>query len=804
MQADPLVRLARALADRYHVERVLGSGGMATVYLAQDLKHHRQVAIKVLKPEIAAAVGAERFLREIEIAANLNYPHIVPLFDSGEADGFVFYVMPYVAGESLRDRLSREKQLPVADAISIVQQVAGALAHAAGRGIVHRDIKPENVLLADDKALVADFGVARAIAESNAERLTGPGAVIGTAAYMSPEQAAGERDVDARSDVYALACVLYETLAGQPPYTGPTAQAIVAQHLAGPIPEVRRMRGLVPEHVERATTRALAKLPADRFASAQEFAAALGRPDDATPSRLTSPTPSAAVSAGTLPAPRRIAGVALAVVAALALLVVLNVGGVRERLTGRAGGAAPLDDRPRSVAVLPFDNIGAPDEEYFSDGLTEELIAALSQLRSLRVAARTSAFAFKGQARDIREIARALSVASVLVGSVRKTANRVRVTAQLVDASTGLDIWSETYEERNLSDIFDIQADIATKIAGALEASLGASERARLARKPTENLEAYTLYLKGLYFWNRRGERLTTAIDYFNRAIAVDSQYASAYAGIANTFTPLGIHGHMHPDSARERVRRAALRAIALDSGLAEGHTALAAYYHLYEWDWATAEHEYKRAIELDASFMTAHLWYGYFLEGMSRFAEAIAERSRARELDPLAATAIAGVGSAITMAHGDYERAKSLYREAIELDPSFWQAYDSFGTLLEVTGDLEGARRMFEGAVERAGHTQRAKAGLARVLARAHKTTEAQKLLAELRADAVATGIRHPSVAAALYVAGDSAGGIEWLEAAYRQRHPELARINADRAYDSMRQDRRFQNLVRRVGLGG
>jgi serine/threonine-protein kinase len=438
MQADPLVRLARALADRYHVERVLGSGGMATVYLAQDLKHHRQVAIKVLKPEIAAAVGVERFLREIEIAANLNYPHIVPLFDSGEADGFVFYVMPYVAGESLRDRLSREKQLPVADAISIVQQVAGALAHAAGRGIVHRDIKPENVLLVDDKALVADFGIARAIAESNAERLTGPGAVIGTAAYMSPEQAAGERDVDARSDVYALACVLYETLAGQPPYTGPTAQAIVAQHLAGPIPEVRHMRGLVPEHVERATTRALAKVPADRFASAQEFAAALGHPDDATPSRLTSPTRTAAESAGTLPAPRRIAGVALAVVSALALLLVLNVGGVRERLTGSAGGAAQSDDGRRSVAVLPFDNIGAPDEEYFSDGLTEELIAALSQLRSLRVAARTSAFAFKGQARDIREIARALSVASVLVGSVRKTENRVRVTAQLVDASNGL------------------------------------------------------------------------------------------------------------------------------------------------------------------------------------------------------------------------------------------------------------------------------------------------------------------------------------------------------------------------------
>jgi TolB-like protein/Tfp pilus assembly protein PilF len=454
------------------------------------------------------------------------------------------------------------------------------------------------------------------------------------------------------------------------------------------------------------------------------------------------------------------------------------------------------------LAVLPFQNVGAADEEYFSDGLTEELIVALSQLRSLRVAARTSAFAFKGQARDVREIARTLSVASVLVGSVRKTENRVRVTAQLVDAATGLDVWSQTYDERDLSDIFEIQEDIATKIAGALEANLGASERARLARKPTENLEAYTLYLKGLYFWNRRGERLTRALDYFDRAIAVDSQYARAYAGVASTFAPLGIHGHMHPDSARVRVRQAALRAIALDSALAEGHTALAAYYHLYEWDWPSAEREYKRAIELDPSFTTAHLWYGYSLEGMRRFPEAIAERNKARELDPLSATAASGVGGAIVAAHGDYERAKSLYRESIELDPDFWQAYDSFGTLLEVTGDLSEARRMFELAVQHAGHTQKPKAGLARVLARAHRMTEVRKLLAELRADGAATGIRHPAVASALYVAGDSAGAFEWLEAAYRQRHPELMRIAADRAYDALRGDPRFQELVRRVGL--
>jgi eukaryotic-like serine/threonine-protein kinase len=801
MSDDPQGRLTRALADRYRVERVLGSGGMATVYLAYDLKHSRQVAIKVLKPEIAAAVGAERFLREIAIAAKLSYPHIVPLFDSGEADGLVFYVMPYIAGESLRDRLRREKQLPVDEAVAIVRQVAAALTYAASHGIIHRDIKPDNVLLIDGTAMVADFGIARAIVESGSERLTATGGAIGTPAYMSPEQASGARDLDARSDVYALGCVLYETLAGEPPYTGPTMQSIVAQHLASPVPPVRRIRELVPESVERAISRALAKVPADRFASAQEFAAALATATYVTPTHIASaPAATASTRRPGRPSPRTL--IALAGGSAVLLLLALNAWGIRDRLTGKAGSRAAAADGRRSVAVLPFQNVGSADDEYFSDGLTEELIAALSQLRSLRVAARTSAFAFKGQARDVREIARALGVASLLVGSVRKTDNRVRVTAQLVDAASGLDVWSETYEQRDLSDIFAIQEDIATKIAGALEADLGVSERARLARKPTENLEAYTLYLKGRYFWELGGDRLTTAMDYFYRAIAVDPRYARAYAGIASSYAPLGIHGHLHPDSARERLKYTATRAIELDSELAEGHTALAAYYHLYEWNWPAAERAYKRAIELDPSYSTAHLWYGYSLEGMRRFDEAIAERSRARELDPLSPRVYSGVAEAIMVASGDYQQAKRIYEDAIELDPHYWYARDGLGTLLEVTGDLDGARRLFESAVERSGHTQRSKAGLARVLARAKRVTEARRLLDELRADAAVTGIRHPTVAPALYLAGDSAAAFKWLEAAYRQRHPELARLASDRAYDSLRGDPRFQELVRRIGL--
>jgi len=803
MHADPLDRLRAALADRYVIERALGSGGMATVYLARDLKHHRSIAIKVLKSDLAAVLGVERFLQEIEITAGLSHPHIVPLYDSGEADGAVFYVMPWVEGESLREHLRRQKQLPVDEAISIAHDVAGALAYAHGRGVVHRDIKPENILLVDGHALVVDFGIARAVVEAGGERLTETGISLGTPAYMSPEQASGERDLDGRTDVYALGCVLYEALAGEPPYTGATAQAIIARHLTEPVPRVRVVRDHVPEHVESAITRALAKLPADRFATARQFADALvgssagtlTRPDALAPF----PTPPVGVS-------RRIsiaARIALASVAVLAVLIALDVGGLRhmvERRVGEASSATAVEGR--SLAVLPFENVGGnPDEEYFSDGLTDELIATLSQLRSLRVAARTSAFAFKGQARDIREIGRALNVATVLEGSVRKAADRVRVTAQLIDASSGLTIWSETYEERALADIFDIQADVALRIARALEANLTASERGRLARRPTESLEAYTLYLKGRYFWNRRGEALDTAIAYFERAIAADPQYARAHAGLASAYAPLGVHGYIRPDDGRQRMGEAARRAAELDDGLAEAHTVLAAYLHVYEWDWAAAESEYRLAIELDPNEPTAYNWYGFFLEGMRRFDEAIAARERARDLDPLAPSSTSGLGYSFRLA-GRYDLAKAGYEDALELYPDYWLAYDALGELAEAMGDLEAAVRAYESAAAHAGRTARARAGLARGLALSGKENEARRLIEELRSEAATSGIYHPTVAMALVAVGDRNAAIEWLEAAWRQRHPDLVRIDVEPRYAELRPDPRFQNLLRRIGF--
>ncbi|MGH7537801.1 MAG: protein kinase domain-containing protein [Gemmatimonadales bacterium] len=411
MRPEQLARLTAALAGRYAIERELGSGGMATVYLAEDVKHHRKVAVKVLQPELAAALGPDRFLREIRTAAALNHPHILALYDSGEADGFLYYVMPYVKGESLRQKLAREKQLSIEEALGITRQVASALDHAHARDLIHRDIKPENILLYEGEAMVADFGIALAVSAAAGARLTETGVLVGTPEYMSPEQATGERALDARSDVFSLGCVLYEMLAGEPPYTGPTAQAVITKRMTDPVPAVRRLRDAVPAGVEQALMQALARTPADRFASAAAFAEALAQP----------------------------------------------------------GGVPP---RRRSVAVLPFLNLSAdPENEYFADGITEDVIANLSKIRALEVISRTSVMPFKKRDHGLRDIAARLGVATLLEGSVRRAGDRVRIVAQLIDAATDQHLWAETYD-RQLTDIFAIQSDVAVHIASALRAEL--------------------------------------------------------------------------------------------------------------------------------------------------------------------------------------------------------------------------------------------------------------------------------------------------------------------------------------------
>src|SRR5687767_6197035 len=445
-------QLFAALTGRYRLERELGSGGMATVYLAHDERHDRPVAIKVLHPDVAESVGAERFLAEIHTTAKLTHPNILPLFDSGNEDGILYYVMPLVVGESLRARLDRERRLGVADALRITREVGDALAYAHANGVIHRDIKPENILLAGGgprggpgatgdpsaaHALVADFGIARAATPAGGERLTSAGLSVGTPAYMSPEQAAADPHVDGRSDQYSLACVLFELLVGEPPFAGPSVDSILVRRFTRPPPRVSGVRDDIPRHLDGAIFTAMARDPDERFPTIARFIDALSAP-------------------------------------------------ARPPVT-LAGAEA-------SVAVLPFTNMSAdPENEYFGDGMAEEITNALAQVTGLRVAARTSAFAFKGKDHDLRAIGEQLNVTAVLAGSVRRAGNRVRITAQLIDVADGLHLWSDRYD-RELTDIFAIQDEIATAIASRLAVALRGG--GTLVRPSTSNLDAYELYLK--------------------------------------------------------------------------------------------------------------------------------------------------------------------------------------------------------------------------------------------------------------------------------------------------------------------
>ena len=555
---DLLSRLQASLADRYRIEHEVGRGGMATVYLAQDVRHRRPVAIKVLHPHLALSLGPDRFLREIQIAARLQHPHIVPLYDSGQAADFLYYVMPYIDGESLRQRLQREGRLPVEDAVNLARAVASALDYAHRHQIVHRDIKPENVMLHDGEAMVTDFGIAKAVSVAASDNLTQTGTAVGTPTYMSPEQAAGEPNLDARSDIYSLGAMLYEMVGGSVPFTGGTMQAIIAKLFTDPVPSLHERREDTPEWLETAVVKALAKRPAERYATAAQFAQALSPP-----------------AGGSTP-PGMPAG----------------------------SGAA------KSIAVLPFVNMSADAEnEYFTDGIAEEIINALTKIQALRVASRTSAFAFKGKTEDISEIGRKLKVGTVLEGSVRKAGNRLRVTAQLVNVGDGSNLWSERYD-RQLEDVFAIQDEIAGNIVRALRVVLSDQEKRAIEKPaPTENVQAYEYYLRGRQFfhqWSRTGIQYARRM--FERAIEIDPQYATAFAGVADCCSFL----YMYWDGSRanlEGADTASAKALEVDPELAEAHASRGFALSLKR-DYIAARREFERAISLNPKLYEAYYFF--------------------------------------------------------------------------------------------------------------------------------------------------------------------------------------------------
>jgi serine/threonine-protein kinase len=671
----------------YRVLRTLGRGGMATVYLARDERHHRSVALKVLHPELAHALGPRRFLREIEVAANLSHPHILPLHDSGEGDGLLYYVMPYVEGESLRERLTRETQLPVDEALRIAREVADALAYAHGQGVIHRDIKPENILLSGDHALVADFGIARALGQADSGRLTEPGMAVGTAAYMSPEQASGERPVDGRSDVYSLGCVLYEMLAGEPPYTGPTPQAIFAKRHSDPVPKVRRVRPVVPEGLEHAVTKALAPITADRFATAAELLRALVVSADAA--ATAPPVQQRAVAVRFT----RRANAGLA--AALAL--VAAVGGVLWQRS--RGGGDPSG--PTRIAVLPFENRGAPEDEYFADGMTDAVRGKLSALPALQVIARQSSTEYKKSSKSPRQIGRELGVQYLLTATVRWEkgggGSRVQVSPELVQVATASTQWQQPFDAP-MTGVFQVQADIAGQVAQALHVALGAKERQTLAEKPTQNLAAYDAFLKGNHqLTGSDPATLRRAAAYYEQAVAMDPGFASAWAELSSTRSTIYLNAAPSPATA-EAARRAGERAVTLAPDLPAGHGVLAFYYLWVEHDQTRALEEYEMVRQRAPNSLEALSGSADIARAQGRWDEALAHERQFQILSPRSVAAAVRIVETLLFLRR-YPEALEASDRALALAPTSLNNLGLRSMIYLARGDLAGARAVIRAA---------------------------------------------------------------------------------------------------------
>lgn len=741
------------LAGLYAVERELGRGGMATVYLAEELKHRRLVAIKVLRQELAASLGTERFLREIAIAARLSHPHILPLIDSGEAGGLLYYVTPFLPGGSLRERLNAGR-LPIRDALRIAEGVATGLEFAHRAGFVHRDVKPENILFSDDHPVLADFGLARACCGADAPPVAGllseTGIALGTPAYMSPEQAAGEQDLGSRSDIYSLGCVVYEMLAGEPPFHGTGARATMARHATESPRPLRALRAEVPAGVEAALSRALAKDPEHRFASVLEFSAEL--------------------ATGLRAADEGLAGVRRSAV--------------------------------RSIAVLPFVNTSPdPENEYLSDGITDELIDALTKLEGLRVASRTSVFALKGRALDIRAIGASLGVGVVLEGTVRRAGDRLRVTAQLSSTDDGRLLWSQRYDRR-LDDVFAMQDELARTIVTTLRLTGLAGVSEPEPRRRTESPEAYALYLRGRWEANKRTqEGVAEAIGYFERAIAADPEFALAHAGLADAYALHVDYSSVPVAEGFDHARRYALAALALDDSVAEAHASLGWTLFIHDWRWAEAEREFRRAIELDPHYAPAHQYYSSLLASQGRHEESLVAAHTAQELDPGSVSCRRSLGWAYYYARR-FERARHHLERAIEMNPMAEETYRVLGLTAAVEGRAEQAERVLREALTVPGAGSYTRATLGYALASSGRRAEAESIRDELIARAQHEYVSPAAIALVQLGLGEGDAGLEWMERAHAERRGWLAYLTVNAVFDVLRGEPRFEELVRRMGL--
>jgi eukaryotic-like serine/threonine-protein kinase len=661
--------LQGARIGTYVLTREIASGAAATVYLAEDTKHRRQVALKLLHGEASSALGSERFRREIEVVAQLQHPHILPLHDSGELEGRLYYVMPLVSGETLRDRIARTGALPLDEVRRITTDVAAALDYAHRRGVIHRDVKPANILIDDEHAIVADFGIAHLAAPNPSGNLTGAGLIIGTPTYMSPEQATGCADIDARTDIYALGCVVFEMLTGTPPFGGQSVSSIVANHLQAPVPSARDLRSELPPQIDGVLRKALAKEPADRYASARDLGAALGGALDSLGVDIA-PTavPAAPPRRRRLPIARLIASVLAVAAIAVAWLL-----------------AAPRYTGPPSVAVLPFTNMsGNSENEYVSDGITEELTGALVQLGGIRVTPRTTAFGYKGRTGDIRRIGRELGVKHIVEGSVRRGVDSVRVVVTLLDARTGERLMDEVFDEAFVS-VLQLQIRVAARVAERLQRRLRPGEDARLASRHSGVPGAYDAYMNGRYLFDQRiPDSLLKAAKFFQHAIDLDTAYGRAHAGLADTYSVLAWLGVSDPRQLLGKARASAQRAVRLNPDVAESHVSLGLIHTFSDWDWRAAESEFTRAIELDSSLAAAQYFRAWALVAAGQLSEALSALKRAEDLDRFSVITKTRVATLYAWTDS-LSKAETALRRVLAIDSTYAVAHVSLARTLSM-----------------------------------------------------------------------------------------------------------------------
>ena len=790
---------------RYEIVAALGAGGMGEVYRARDHQLRRDVAIKVLPASLSTDPDRlRRFEQEAQAAGSLNHPNVLAIYDVGTQEGVPFIVSELLEGETLRCRLAGPP-MPVRSALDLAMQAIEGLAAAHARGIVHRDLKPENVFVTtDDRVKILDFGLAK-LAQPGHElsgtaattaaigTLTDAGAVLGTVGYMSPEQVTGVA-VDHRSDVFSFGAILYELVTGTRAFACGSPVETMSAILRDEPPPIapgsagEKELGSASLHaLDRVVRRCLEKRPDDRFQSARDLGFALSEIAAGSPGR---PVRSKASRI------RRAGWVAAATVLASLSIWVFGILDVRWRERGQGG-----DLRIGSLAVLPLENLSKdPDQEYLSDGLTEALIADLARVGGLRVISRTSAMTYKSTAKKLPQIARELNVDAVLEGSVVRSGDRVRVTAQLIDAASDRHIWANSYD-RDLRDVLALQADVARAVAQEIRVTLTPQEAAHLAAQRPVNREAHEAYLRGRYLLGKGSEHaVRQAIEYFDQAITLDPMYALPYAGLSDAYAGLRWNSHVRPHAVMPQAKAAAAKAVELNPTLAEGHVSMGVVLMSYEFDWPRAEEALRRAIDLSPNLADAQHYYALYLGGVGRHTEARKTIDRAVELDPLSLVTLNDAGLVAYLA-GDYPRMIEMTRKAIDLDPNFWPALRDLGLGYERVGRFADAVSLLEKA-RQIDPNPSVLEMLGGAYAAWGKQDEARKVLAELSEVARQRYVCPYEVATVHACLGDKESAMQWLQKGYEERADCMAWAGTDPKLDALQGDARFEGLLQRIGL--